>query len=341
MVMVNPAQKLLQVLRGGRKYLLTTHDNPDPDALGSMVGLEYLIEKKFHKKATIAYAGIVGRAENRAMVKWCKIGLLRLESLNLDQFDRVCLVDTQFNATNHSLTREKTPTVVVDHHRRIGGPPRPAYQDVRPHYGATSTIVTEYLIDAGLDMEKRVATALFIGIKTDTHDLSRRAIPADVRAYGRLTFSVDRTALSEIENPPLSRRFFRVLHRAFETTKIYGHVVVSELGVVDTPDVVAEMADFFLKLSGVTWSVAMGFYRKTLYLSIRTVDDSMDAADVITRAAGERGSAGGHGLAAGGRIPAEKEQDLNVLVRITRARLLSAICPSGKSVRPSYLIPRS
>lgn len=331
--------RLLEVLRGGKRYLITTHNNPDPDSVASSFALQYLIRKLLKKNSTIGYAGIVGRAENKAMLKECRIKLVPLESLDLDKFDRICLLDTQFSATNHSLPKDRVPTVVIDHHQRLPGGERLPYKDVRPGYGAISTILTEYLIDLRLEIEKRVATALLFGIRSDTFNLSRRTTSADIRAYGYLVSRIDKELLSMIENPPLPRKYFRILHRALESAKIYGDVVLSDLDRIDNPDAVSEMADFLLKLSGVSWSVVMGSYKKALYLSIRTDNHSKDAAQVIVEAVGDRGTAGGHDVMAGGMIPLDTEEDLKKMVRTIKWRLLTKISPLAKRSKPIDLIP--
>jgi len=89
-------------------------------------------------------------------------------------------------------------------------------EDVRQHYGSTSTIVAEHFTDSGLDLRKRVATVLFFGIKTDTHGLSRRTTRFDLQAYARLAFSIDRYMLSEIGNPPVPREHVPALRRALK-----------------------------------------------------------------------------------------------------------------------------
>jgi nanoRNase/pAp phosphatase (c-di-AMP/oligoRNAs hydrolase) len=70
---------------------------------------------------------------------------------------------------------------------------------VRPELGANSTILTEYLNAADIDLPIPLATALFYGIKTDTMGLGRSGTKADIEAYAFLVPRIDSRALFEIE----------------------------------------------------------------------------------------------------------------------------------------------
>src|SRR4030088_113344 len=62
-------RKLLAVARTHRRALVLTHDNPDPDAVASACRLAFLLPEAAHVHAQPAYGGIIGRAENKALLK--------------------------------------------------------------------------------------------------------------------------------------------------------------------------------------------------------------------------------------------------------------------------------
>jgi len=102
-------------------------------------------------EAVVAYGGIVGRAENRALVKVLRLPVVPLSSVAVGDFDLIAMVDTQPEQGNHSLPAAHFPDVVIDHH-----PERPETRlavvaDVGRDTGATSTVVTDYLRASGLD----------------------------------------------------------------------------------------------------------------------------------------------------------------------------------------------
>ncbi len=296
--------RLIAFARGHRRALILTHDNPDPDSIASGVALAWLMERLAGVEAVVAYGGIVGRAENRALVRVLKLPVVPLSRVALKDFDLIAMVDTQPEQGNHSLPEAHFPDVVIDHH-----PERPetrlaVVSDVGRDTGATSTVVTDYLRASGLDIPSPIATALFYGIKSDTRDLERETTAPDVAAYLWLFPMADTEALSRIERPRLPEDYFRLFHTAVEKARLHGDAVVCVLGRVYYPDLVAEVADRFLSMGEMKWSLAVGEYRGSLYFSVRTRDRRMNAGrmirDVIER---EGGTAGGHGSMAGARLP--------------------------------------
>ena len=172
-------ERLYGAVGDARNVLIMPHNNPDPDAIASAVALRYLLMQRLDKEAHIVYRGIIGRAENRALVRYLGHPLRRQTGLDLDQSDAIALVDAQPGAGNVRLPPDPKIAIVIDHHPQYSEMQMAAYADIRPEVGATSTILTEYLRAAGLDISSPVATALFYGIKTDTMGLTRDTSRAD------------------------------------------------------------------------------------------------------------------------------------------------------------------
>jgi nanoRNase/pAp phosphatase (c-di-AMP/oligoRNAs hydrolase) len=312
--------RLVAFARGHRRALILTHDNPDPDSIASGVALAWLLGELAGVETVVAYGGIVGRAENRALVRVLRLPVVPLSQVSVADYDLIAMVDTQPEQGNHSLPADHFPDVVIDHH-----PERPETRlavvaDVGRETGATSTVVTDYLRASGLDVPSGIATALFYGIKSDTRDLERETTPPDVEAYLWLFPRVDTAAISRIERPRLPEDHFRLFHLAVEKARIHGDAVLCDLGKVYHPDLVAEVADRFLSMGDVKWSLAWGENRGSAFYSLRTRDRRMNAGkmirDIIER---EGGTAGGHGSMAGARLP------LRGKTSIARSRLLARV----------------
>ena len=283
--------------------VILPHDNPDPDSMASAVCLKFLVNRLLEKEAYIALGGIVGRAENRAMRTYLNIELVPVSEVRFTGDVQVALVDTQPGRSNNSLPEGVVPTVVIDHHPAYATYPGVPFLDLRENYGATSTILTEYLRESKLDVEPKIATALFYGIAAETQDLGREATAADIEASHFLYPYANKRRLAKIENARVPREYFRVFREAIDHAALYDHkVVVSLLGDVQYPDMVAEVADFLLRLDGAEWSAAIGAYNGCLYCSIRTTDRDTNAGDLLQGVLGAK-SAGGHDQIAGGRIP--------------------------------------
>ncbi|HZI04843.1 MAG TPA: DHHA1 domain-containing protein, partial [Archangium sp.] len=172
-------------------------------------------------------------------------------------------------------------------------------------FGATSTMLAEYLRAARLEPSVDVATALFYGVKADTRDLGRETTQTDIDTYLWLFPRMDKHLLGQIEHPELPARYFQLYHTAFERAKVYGDTaIVTDLEEVYSPDMVAEVAERLMFLEGMKWSLAYATYRNQLFLSLRVKDRRMNAGRLIREICEDHGgSSGGHGSMAGARIP--------------------------------------
>lgn len=302
-------QKLSELVRqdsrGGR-WLVLTHDNPDPDALASAMILSHVLRCAFKQRVTMAYGGIVGRAENREMVKSLNLKLSHVRNLSWKKYQRFALVDTQPRSGNNQLPARIVPDVVIDHH-----PVRTSVQslpllDIRPPYGATATILAEYLLASGVRSTHAVATALIYAIRSETQDFAREWAGPDKAIYDHFFPHANHRILARIQSPRLPLTYYSNLHEALESLVSVDSLILSHLGDVEQPDIVPEIADLLLRMEGKTWSLCTGFYGERLYLSIRTTSSRADAGSVMRRLVGRRGKGGGHGMMAGGWVDASK-----------------------------------
>lgn len=298
-------QTIQECLKGYSEILIVLHDDPDPDAVASGEALRFLLSERLQMRGEIVYRGVIGRAENRALVDFLAP---QMETLPDDAIPEkmpqqaVALLDTQPGAGNSPLPADYPVDLVIDHHTDRGdGAGR--FRDIRPWIGALSTIITQYLQAAELKPSMRVATALFYGIKTDTKALSRDASAADVSAYFYLLEFVDVDALVEIENAQVPAEYFKSLAGAMQSARVYDGVVFAFLGQSNYPDLTAEVADLLLRLEGVRWVVCMGAYEDQLNLSVRARSDEVDAEELAREIIGEAGTSGGRNTLAGGQMP--------------------------------------
>lgn len=296
-------EQLAHLLHGKRRLLIVTHDNPDPDTIATGWALLRLARRLRRMRVDLAYGGIIGRGENRALLEVLKIPLQRLEDLDPASYDAIALVDSQPRTGNNSLPPGIVPTIVIDHHPMRRLTRDVPFHDVREDYGASVTIASEYLVAAGMRIDRRLATAIFYAIKSETKNLGREASRADIKTFLELFPLVDNHALSLIEHPPIARNYFSMIDQAIDGTRLHGRVAVTRSGDVSNPDVVAEFADLMVRLEGIHWSFAIGRFGSDLWLSIRTNLERANAGRMVRRVVGKLGVAGGHGMMAGGKIP--------------------------------------
>ena len=300
-------ESLLEAVDPARPVAIYTHDHPDPDSIASAYALQHLLSRRLQVEPIVAYGGRIGRATNRAMVRHLGVRLHPLARIRTADYGTHILIDTQPETGNHSLPPDLPVTIAIDHHPMRPETSRVRFADVRTEYGATSTIMYYYLKAAGLDLPTRLATALLIGIKSDTRGLEREASEADLHAYLEIFPNADLALLTRIENPLIPRSHFEVFHKALEESEIIGDAVVTDIGRVANADVVAELADFLIPLERIDYALVMGRHRNRLYLSLRTRDEGHDAGRLISTIVGDLGTAGGHGKTAGGQIEFDRD----------------------------------
>ena len=296
---------LLNAISHTKRVLILTHNDPDPDAIGSAVALRHLLVNRKDVEVKIAYRGIIGRAENRALVRYLGFPLKRLSRADLAPPVAIAIVDTQPGAGNSPLWQPTEATLVIDHHPWRPDSAQAHHADVRPQIGSTSTILTEYLQAAGFDLPASIATALFYGIKTDTMGLGRSVSKADVEAYAFLVPHIDSQVLFEIERAQVPADYFKSLVDTLQATRIYRDVLIAYLGWMKYPDLAAEIADWLLRLKGIQWVICLGVHKDHLYAAIRSRHQRGGAESLAHAVIDRLGTAGGHGSMAGGQIRLE------------------------------------
>jgi nanoRNase/pAp phosphatase (c-di-AMP/oligoRNAs hydrolase) len=314
-------EKLLKTLSDKKNILIVSHDNPDPDTMASAFALGNLLSHELKATVTMGFSGIIGRAENRAMIRHLGIPLKQLSDLNIGQFDSTILVDSQPRSGRPGLPKTVEPDVVIDHHPYTPASRHVEFHDIQSSIGATSTIITQYYIAQGLEMDAAVATALLYGIKSDTRDLGRGTSTHDLDAYLYLYPRANLTLLSKIEHAEVPADYFKIYARAIDNAITYDGVVTSFLGDINNPDIVAEIADTMIRLEGAHCALVGGYYDNQIFVSFRTKETDVNAAKLVQRVIGNLGPSGGHGSMSAGRIKmnamsdTEKEKIEQTLVR--------------------------
>jgi nanoRNase/pAp phosphatase (c-di-AMP/oligoRNAs hydrolase) len=308
-----------RALEGGDKIALLLQPDPDPDGLAAALGLRTLLGRNKSSTPICAF-GKVTRPENLAMLKLLDLEVHTISPEELASFDRVCLLDTQ---PPHLAVELPRVDAVIDHHPDRH-PFDAEYKDVRPHYGATSTIMTEYLNAAAIPIGQRLATALLYGIKADTLMLNREVIDADLDAFVYLYPKINYNILRRIEKPEIPLRFAPVLANALKSMEIDSGILVSFLGQVEREDLIPQIADFLLQFEDVEWVACAGIFEDQLVICIRNVGYVKGAGDVVKRVIADIGLGGGHRTMAKGIIPLSswKAKYHSVSAQVIRSTLL-------------------
>jgi nanoRNase/pAp phosphatase (c-di-AMP/oligoRNAs hydrolase) len=324
-------QRLRELFAGKTSLLIAMQDTPDPDSLAAAVALRRLAKGFGNAQCSIACGGTVGRAENRALVRYLGLNLRSYAEIDFGKYDLVAMVDTQPAAGNNSLPETIEPDIVIDHHPIRRRTRTIAFTDVRSSYGATSTILVEYLIEAGITPDTPLATALLYGIRSDTLDLGRESSLFDVEAIGFLYPFANKRMLAVIQRGKVPRAYYQMLADALRNARVQGPAIITELGDIDNPDMIAEVADLLLREDETAWTMCTGYWNDKLLISIRTSEESNLAGKVMRHVVGRRGTGGGHLTYAGGQIPLVKgtKAEREEIERHIEKRFLDAIGAEG------------
>lgn len=321
------SSKLLERLEEYKGVILVSHVHPDPDSLGSMLGLAYLFKKKLKKNSILTRDGFIGRAENQAMVRCLDIDLKPIEDVDWKENYAVVMVDSQPRTGRHTIPDEVEVTAVIDHHEFSGSTKGLPFVDVRAGLGATCTLVTKYMMEQRLDPTEEIATALFYGIESEMTGYPREATPQDDGALLYLYQYASKDLLAEIKSARLPISYFETLIQALQNSFIYDHLIMSWAGDLTQPESAAEIADFLIRFEEVAWAFVCGVYENNLIMSLRTVHAKGRAGEILQEVVEDLGRAGGHDRRAGGSIPLDStaQTALENIRAVLRKNLLSAL----------------
>jgi nanoRNase/pAp phosphatase (c-di-AMP/oligoRNAs hydrolase) len=321
------SERLLATVAPFQRIIAVSHVNPDPDALASMLGLQALFAHcQPEKEFVLTVDGMIARAENRVMVESIPIPLEPVQNVPITSSTAVVMVDTQ-PGTGRRGNEDLRPQVVIDHHETGGVLTGVLFRDIRAHIGATSTMVTGYLLEQNVPIPPHLATALLYGIESESSGFPREAGPLDDGALVWLFPRADKDLLARIRNPKLPQTHFATFQHALANAFLYQDVIVSWCGVVTQPDIIAELADFFIRFDQVNWAVTIGRFDNLLKLSVRVGHLGGHSGEVLRDVINGLGAAGGHDKRAGGAIPLidVTPQNIDGLLRTIRQRLLEKL----------------
>lgn len=273
----------------------------DPDALGSAMALRQIIRSK-GALADIAHPNEISRPDNLAMIRTLRIPLVRVTPDISRCCTRFAMVDSQ---PHHSTDFPDVDfDVILDHHGLDPSHPvRGKYVDIPTGYGACSSLLTEYLYNLKIKPGKLLATALLYGIKTDTGSFERDFSEVDVKAFSYLSKFADKMLLRRIVHADFHRKWLKYFSRAFERIRSVGRDgMFVYVGRVENPDVLVVLADFFLRVHGLSWNCIAGLYGERLIAVMRSDGLRRNMGKKAQAWFADFGCAGGHKMAARAEI---------------------------------------
>jgi nanoRNase/pAp phosphatase (c-di-AMP/oligoRNAs hydrolase) len=306
-----------------------THENPDPDAIASAAGIARLC-REFDLKPRIFFNPQPVDDQGALMVT--VLGLASempdegsMEDL-VSNLSATILVDSGVPGENNQLPEEFTPTAVIDHHSTSVIFRDAEFTDIRPNIGATSTMVAQYFQSLEIDPSPELASALMFGMRIDTKDFTRHLSPEDLGAAGFLLPFTDAALMDELTQVRYDAKTMDVMGRAIANRDMRMGYVLSCLDFIEKHRVLYAAAEFLFKQEDAKTVVVYGILDGVVHFSARSRDQDVNLGELLKKAFGAKGTAGGHPNSAGAQVPLElianiDESDKYVLVDTLRAEV--------------------
>ena len=298
------------------EVFIQPHNVPDPDALASSFGLQYLLKQK-GLESVIVYENEVEKANSLKMLEIFGIEIVPASMIaTMGEEDWTVLVDVQKH--NSNVTDLVTDEVAcIDHHELNGKESGCRFLDIRPELGACSTIIAEYFIENRIDIPRNVATALLYGIFMDTDDLSRGVSELDINMFYHLYRLSDISLITLLKGNQISQSDLNDYARAFQTVEVYDEIGFLYLDNCND-SLLGAAGDIVLSVVGVNVVVAYSPRTEGIKFSLRSIDERVSAEEMIRFVLKGIGFGGGHKSMAGGFLPTanmEEDRSIHTFVR--------------------------
>jgi bifunctional oligoribonuclease and PAP phosphatase NrnA len=298
-------EAVLERLRQDARFVLATHENPDGDALGSLVGMHRLLtELGKHSEVFIAPEDLPLPLEYRI---FSLDNLIQAPPQDIAQRTVVFLDCGNIDRNSARVLRDGAHLINIDHHHDNTGFGTLNY--VEPSASCTAEIVWDLTRDLGVRLTPAVAQALYVGLITDTG----RFMYENTRARAHLMAA--ELIEAGVDVPGVYRRLYEemplekvaLLAIALERVRRFddGELTLAALSAEDfartgADDAYSEgiidhlRAIHGTKVAALVRELTTGEKKGQHKVSLRATDDDVDVS-AIARAQG----GGGHRRAAG------------------------------------------
>ena len=297
-------QQYQRFFADAERVLILLHNDPDPDAMASGLALRNVL-RRTKQTAIIAALQGVTRPENIRMVNLLDIHVDIITPAQVSEYERVAMVDVQPHYFGGAINHVD---LVIDHHPEQHGYSA-VYKDIRADYGSTSTILTEHLRAVDANISERTATAMLYAIKSDTLFFNRQANRVDIEAFSFLYPLADAALIRKMEGAEITMERLEYVLKAKQNGRMVEQVFCAFLGTSPREDFIPYVADFYLQLENVKWTIIVGIVNDSLVMSVRNLGYTRNAGEFVRKYFADIGSAGGHRAMAKAVVPLRAFRD--------------------------------
>lgn len=298
-------------MEDAERLAVVCHDNPDPDCIASALAVRTIATESGVGDVDILYGGEVSHQQNRAFVNLLGVSMSRFDEADLGMYDVIGFVDHSQKGANNSVPEDAKIDFVIDHHPPENGVDA-GFVDVREEFGATTTILVEYLRELSITPETETATALLFAIRAETLEYLRDTTPMEYDASRYLHELADIDLLERMTNPAFTPETLDTIGEAILGREVRASSLVAGVGVITERDALPQAADYLMRLEGISTVLVFGVVEDEIEISARSKDSRVDLNQVMRDAFGDVGSAGGHRAMAGAQVPLGVFSDMAV-----------------------------
>lgn len=294
--------ELVDVLDSGDSLAVICHDNPDPDCIASALALREIAVHQGFDDVAVFYAGEVSHQQNRAFVNLLAVAMERFDAEALEEYDLVGFVDHSVKGANNRVADDIDVDIVIDHHPSENGVDA-RFVDIREDYGATTTMLVEYLRALDVELYENLATAMLFAIRSETLDFVRDVTDKEYEAAQYLHGRADLDTLRQMARPAFTPQTLDTIGQAIMNREIRASSLIAGVGRTTERDALPQAADYLMNLEGVATVLVFGIIDGEIHISARSSDSRVNLDRVVRDAFGDVGSAGGHQGMAGAQVP--------------------------------------
>lgn len=284
------------------------HDNPDADALASGFGLFTYFKEK-GKDVRLVYAGRnrIQKPNLTLMVDKLNIPVIFLQDTEVPVKGLLITVDCQYGAGN--VTHMSAENIAMIDHHQIENADIPL-AEIRSNLGSCSTLVWQMMKEAGysFDENKRLGTALYYGLYSDTNQFSEIYNPLDMDM--RDSVPCEKSLINLFKNSNLSLQELEIAGLAL-IKHIYNddyRYAIIKAKPCD-PNILGLISDFLLQVDEVDTCIVYNELGEGMKFSVRSCIKEVRADELASFLADDMGSGGGHKEKAGGFIPKNRYEE--------------------------------
>jgi nanoRNase/pAp phosphatase (c-di-AMP/oligoRNAs hydrolase) len=297
----NNISQLLKQLKPLKRVIIQAHDFPDHDAISAAYGLSVILQS-LGMKTLIVYNGNIDRISLSNMIEWLEIPIVHCSKAGLTPHDKIITVDGCIGEKN--VTDMPGEEIAVIDHHTVTPPNNLWFCDVRPHYGATATIIYEYFQLLNIEIPQRVATALLVGLNIDTANLTRGFCNADLKSFLAFNQIADLDLVNRICRNSLVKNELSNFYHVCDNVSSTDGIAMVLLQEPCAKNLLGVLADFLLSVNEYDIVIVGMNYNQGIQLSLRSECPKVNVGKLLRETLDykQRGFGGGHAHMAGGMI---------------------------------------